>query len=85
MAMQLCPKCRADAFTWAVHDEDELAEWWCRGCDYRAKEDESKETTCPHCGQQQASLLLHDDDGFHRWCFCCHRFEPTTENFYDGG
>lgn len=62
--MQLCPKCRADAFTWAVHDEDELAEWWCRGCDYRAKEDESKETTCPHCGQQQASLLLHDDDGF---------------------
>jgi len=82
MATHPCPKCNANAFTWSIQDETErLTNWTCASCGYTADEDETKKTTCGHCGQEHGSIFLRDSQGFHRWCFRCGRFAATDETF----
>ncbi len=82
MSLQVCPRCEKRAFTWFVDEErSQFTCWHCDKCGYETQEDESREMVCPHCGQQHGSSLVSDKEGFHRWCYRCHRFEPTDETF----
>jgi hypothetical protein len=82
MALQVCPKCGVKAITWFIADEgSQFTTWWCSHCQYCVQENEKKESDCPHCKTKQNYMLVKDDDGIHRWCCHCGKFEQSDESF----
>jgi hypothetical protein len=82
MAMQVCPRCKARTITWVIDEEvSPYTQWYCATCKYAAEEDESHESACPHCANAASFMHTRDSDGYHRWCWSCGAFEPTSEAF----
>jgi ribosomal protein L37AE/L43A len=70
MATQICPHCKANAFTWSLNKEESpLTKWQCRVCGYMAYEDENQLRVCHHCGQKTEARL---QDGVNQYWWCSH-------------
>ena len=75
MALQVCPNCKSESFTWRMDDEiSDLTIWGCHECSYQAFEDEADERNCSKCGNI-SELKLKDDKKEYWWCWTC----KTTE------
>jgi len=72
MATQICPKCKADSFTWHIDDELQLTKWGCTICGYLAYEDESLGRKCSHCGLE-TEIRLEEKQNKYWWCSSCNR------------
>lgn len=78
MSLHKCPKCSKIAFTWFVDEEvSVLTIWGCWECNYRAFEDESKESKCPDCNSP-GRIELKDEYSEYWWCIRCERITKTT-------
>ncbi|TPN86844.1 hypothetical protein [Aquimarina algicola] len=75
MAIQLCPKCQNNSFTWFVDDEKlNLTVWGCYQCNYEALENESDERNCRKCGKK-SETKLKDKEKEYWWCSSCNNIE----------
>lgn len=72
MATQICPNCKADAFTWSIDEESGLTMWGCHECGYIAWEDETLERVCSNCGGK-SEMNLKDGTKEFWWCCSCNR------------
>ena len=71
MAMQICPKCKKDSFTWNIEDEvTTLTKWSCLNCKYIAFENETDERKCLKCNQKTETKLKDKIEEFW-WCNNC--------------
>lgn len=76
MALQICPNCKAESFTWSYNEEDTPpTTWGCNDCGYFAREDESFERICETCNRKTESRL-EDEQRIYWWCSSCNK---TTE------
>lgn len=73
MALQHCPNCNTESFSWSIDEDNSLTRWACV-CGYEAYEDESFERECSRC-QNQTESKLKDDEKEYWWCSSCHRTE----------
>ena len=86
MSLQVCPKCGVRQITWWIDDEESpRTQWLCSECGYKAEEDESMSKDCSRCHDQKSSLLVRDEQGYHRWCKACGFFAETDDTFPDDG
>lgn len=73
MSVHKCPNCKDFGFVWKVDDEiSDLTIWDCSECGYRAFEDESKQSNCPHCDYPYR-IYLKDENSTYWWCSECER------------
>lgn len=80
MALQICPNCRAEQFTWSIDEEESpLTKWACGHCGYQAYEDESFERVCNDCGKK-VELKLDDGQKEYWWCCRCNKTTLITDN-----
>lgn len=83
MALQICPVCKQEDFTWSMTEDEtgrEVTVWEC-GCGFYAYEYEAYENNgysyehfdipCAGCGSLQALKLLKDGIAY-LWCNRCH-------------
>ena len=70
MATQICPNCKANAFTWSIDEEDALTKWGCHECGYIAWEDETLERVCSNCSRK-TEMHLNDSGRAYWWCCSC--------------
>lgn len=71
MALQICPNCKAQSFTWTYDDEETPhTSWGCGECRYSAQEDESFERECSSCNKK-TECRLEDDVKIYWWCSSC--------------
>ena len=71
MSAQTCPRCGGRGFTWSTSGEaGSLTLWHCSLCRYVAEEDESRQSRCPTCGDNNLSLLTGGGSSY-RFCFTC--------------
>ena len=79
MATQICPRCKEDAFTWHIDEEESpFTIWACHICNYQAFEDESKERKCAHCGRN-TEARLNDGKENYWWCSSCGMSEGSIQ------
>ncbi|UHO36729.1 hypothetical protein H5J24_12910 [Chryseobacterium capnotolerans] len=76
MATQICPECKANAFTWYIDDEPEVTHWICSSCSYHALEDEKDECICNDCGKK-TKTKLKDPSKEYWWCSSCNRISDN--------
>ncbi|WP_312076687.1 hypothetical protein [Chryseobacterium sp.] len=70
MALQICPKCKENSFTWFINGKTQLTTWTCFDCDYEAKEIEDEKSTCEKCGEI-TKTKLKDKEKEYWWCSNC--------------
>ncbi|NIG56960.1 hypothetical protein [Chitinophaga sp. Cy-1792] len=71
MALQICPNCQQQDFTWSFDEENiPPTSWHCSNCGYTACEDESFERLCATCNIKSESRLA-DDKKIYWWCSTC--------------
>jgi len=75
MALQMCPKCKDNSFTWFMNGKSPLTSWSCFNCDYEAKENENDRSTCDSCGES-TKTRLKDKEGEYWWCSNCNESNP---------
>lgn len=82
MALQQCPKCSSESFTWFIDDEiSDLTNWSCGQCGYFAQEDEKNERVCHRCNAKTESLLSDQDDTYY-WCSKCNSIRERTSSIF---
>lgn len=65
--------------TWSIDEEvSPLMQWYCSLCRYSAQEDESRESNCPACGDENSYLLLSDKTGTFWFCVKCQSRSAVT-------
>lgn len=73
MATQICPKCKENAFTWSMDEENpKLIDWGCYHCSYHARENELDESNCESCGNK-TKMKLKDSETEYWWCCRCNK------------
>ena len=77
MALQICPKCKHEEFTWFMDGEPEHTYWYCKNCEYSIEENETKETICPDCNEKTFSYLFNKDEQYW-WCSSCNLIQNST-------
>lgn len=70
MALQICPKCKENSFTWFISGKTHLTSWSCFSCDYEAKQTDSDEQVCEHC-DEKSKIKLKDRGKEYWWCSNC--------------
>lgn len=70
MALQVCPKCKENSFTWFIGGKFPVTTWSCFDCDYEAKEVETEKLTCESCGKI-TKIKLKDKEKEYWWCSHC--------------
>lgn len=70
MALQNCPKCKENSFTWFINGKTQLTTWTCFDCDYEAKEIEDEKSTCEKC-EENTKTKLKDKEKEYGWCSNC--------------
>ncbi len=78
MATQICPRCKADSFTWIIDEEVTLTKWSCFKCGYIAYEDESLEKQCSVC-MKKINMRLEDTSKKYWWCSNCNKITEIAE------
>lgn len=68
MALQICPKCKENSFTWFINGKSHVTVWSCFNCDYEAKENEKY--ICENCGNK-TKTKLKDKETEYFWCSGC--------------
>ncbi len=72
MALQICPKCKENSFTWFINGKSHLTSWSCFNCDYEAKENEIDECICENC-EKRTKTKLKDKETEYWWCYNCNK------------
>jgi hypothetical protein len=70
MALQICPKCKENSFTWFINGKFPLMSWSCFNCDYEAKENENDKCICVNC-EENTKTKLKDKEREYWWCSNC--------------
>jgi transposase-like protein len=84
MALQICPSCKEESFTWFMTEDDsgkEVTGWGCHSCHFLAIEHErynddgsyrfeTFKVSCPGCGSAK-DIKLHKDGRSYLWCSHC--------------
>ena len=70
MALQICPKCKENSFTWFINGKTHLTSWSCFSCDYEAKQTGNIELICENC-EEKSKIKLKDKENEYWWCSNC--------------
>ena len=76
MALEICPKCKENSFTWFINGKNHLTSWSCFNCDYEAQQTDDKVHVCENC-RETLKIQLKDRDKQYWWCSGCN--VSTTE------
>ncbi len=71
MAIQICPVCKQEGFSWHMDEEQTPLTIWGCFCGYSALEDESDVRICSTCKEKTETRLQHQDGSFRWWCYKC--------------
>jgi hypothetical protein len=81
MALQICPNCKEQAFTWTYDEENTPPTSWACNCGYSARENESFIRECNACGTKTQSRL-QDDSKTYWWCSSCNAVKLIKQPKY---